>query len=382
MKAAVLGFGTVGVGVYEMLGQARGMEQGPVLVRPGKVDAPFKVDSIEQITADPTVDAVAEVMGGVEPAFSYGCAVLKAGKHFVTSNKALVAAKGVELNRLARENGVAFLFSAACGGAVPFLHNLSLACESDQIKTLGGILNGTTNYMLDAMQRLGLDYAEALADAQRLGYAEADPTADVSGLDALRKIMLACAVAFGKLPNQGLLNEGIESVTAADVAHFQARGYTCRLLAQGCPLPDGQVSAYVEPVLLRAGAPECAVLQNYNMARYEGANAGPIVLMGQGAGRYPTASAVLRDLSCIASGRRYMFSADCDYAQADNSGSTHAYYVRLPAELAGELPAAGEELDGDVLRLITEPLAVSRMHETARRLRQNGAKLFFAAIGG
>ena len=225
----------------------------------------------------------------------------------------------MELNRLAREKGVAFLFSAACGGGVPFLHNLALARESDSILSLGGILNGTTNYMLDAMQRLGLDYADVLADAQRLGYAEADPTADVSGLDALRKIMLACAVAYDKLPTEGFSLEGIESVTAADVAHFQSRGYTCRLLASGGGCRGRSVYAYVEPVLLRAGAPECSVLQNYNMARYEGRNAGRIVLMGQGAGRYPTASAVLRDLSGILRGERDMF-AELRRGRADNSG--------------------------------------------------------------
>ena len=145
MKVALLGFGTVGVGVYEMLAGAEGLEPGPVLVRPGKEDKPFKVSSLSAIVNDPTVGAVAEVMGGVDPAFSYACAAMKAGKHFVTSNKALVAAKGTELNALAREQGVAFLFSAACGGAVPFLHNLALAKESDEILSLGGILNGTTN---------------------------------------------------------------------------------------------------------------------------------------------------------------------------------------------------------------------------------------------
>ena len=379
MKTAVLGFGTVGVGVYEMLNQARGLEPGPVLVRPGKEDAPFKVSSMEAIVNDPSVEAVAEVMGGIEPAFSYACQAMEAGKHFVTSNKALVAAKGVELNRLAREKGVAFLFSAACGGGVPFLHNLALARESDSILPLGGILNGTTNYMLDAMQRLGLDYAEALADAQRLGYAEADPTADVSGLDALRKIMLACAVAYDLLPAEGLLNEGIESVTAADVRHFQPRGYTCRLLASGGRTERG-VYSYVEPVLLRDGAAECSVLQNYNMARYEGRNAGPIVLMGQGAGRYPTASAVLRDLSGILRGERYMFSEHCARGRVDNSGSVHCYYVRLPADLAGEIAAESAEYEGQVARLVTKPMSVAAMHETARRLREQGAALFFAAI--
>jgi homoserine dehydrogenase len=379
MKVAVLGFGTVGVGVYEMLQNARCLEAGPVLVRPGKDDAPFKVTSIEQIAEDPSVDAVAEVMGGIEPAFTYGAAVLRAGKHFVTSNKALVAAKGIELNAIARENGAAFLFSAACGGGVPFLHNLAIAAQSDRILALGGILNGTTNYMLDAMQRLGLDYADVLADAQRLSYAEADPTADVSGLDALRKIMLASAVAYDVLPTEGLLNEGIESITAADVRHFRSRGYTCRLLASGGRTKSG-VYSYVEPVLLRDGAAECSVLQNYNMARYEGRNSGPIVLMGQGAGRYPTASAVLRDLSGILRGERYMFSEHCARGRVDNSGSVHCYYVRLPADLAGEIAAESAEFEGQVARLVTKPMSVSAMHETARRLRARGAALFFAAI--
>ena len=379
MKVAVLGFGTVGVGVYEMLAKAGGLEQGPVLVRPGKNDKPFKVTSIEEIVDDPSVGAVAEVMGGVEPAFTYAAAALRAGKHFVTSNKALVAAKGPELDAIAREKGVAFLFSAACGGGVPFLHNLAIARRSDVIRSLGGILNGTTNYMLDAMQRLHLDYADVLADAQRLGYAEADPTADVSGLDALRKIMLACAVAYGTLPTDGLLNEGIESVTAADVAHFQSRGYTCRLIASGGSTEDG-VYAYVEPVLVRDGAAECSVQQNFNMARYEGACAGPIVLMGQGAGRWPTASAVLRDLSGILRGERDMFPEGVRRGEVDNSVCRHSYYVRLPAALAGELPTVSAELEGEIARVITEPLSVSQMHFAAKRLRESGAEVFFAAL--
>lgn len=382
MKVAVLGFGTVGVGVYEMLRGAKGLEQGPVLVREGKNDAPYKVTSIDAIVNDPQLWAVAEVMGGVEPAYSYAARVLSAGKHFVTSNKALVAAKGIELNELARKNGAAFLFSAACGGGVPFLHNISLARESDEIRSLGGILNGTTNYMLDAMQRLGLDYAGALSDAQRLGYAESDPTADVSGLDALRKIMLACAAAWDSLPTEGLLNEGIESITAADVAHFRARGYTCRLMAQGGINAGGGIYAYVEPMLLRDGAPECAVLENYNMARYEGRCSGPIVLMGQGAGRWPTASAVLRDLGCILGGSREMLREGCRRTAADNDKCEHLYYVRLRADMADAVPAESVETQSGISRIITKPMSVQRMHSMAKMLREKGCEVFFAAIGG
>ena len=381
MKVALLGFGTVGVGVYGMLDGAYGLEQGPVLVRPGKDDSFFKVTEIEKIVNDPSVGAVAEVMGGIEPAFSYVSAVLAAGKHVVTSNKALVAAHGPELAELAEKNNVAFLFSAACGGGVPFLHNLALATESDKILSVGGILNGTTNYMLDAMQRRDMDYADALKDAQRLGYAEADPTADVSGLDALRKIMLACAVAYDQLPAEGLNNEGIESLTAADVTHFKAKGLTCRLLASGGLSDEGRVYAFVEPVLLPASAAECAVLDNFNLARYQGENSGAIILIGQGAGRWPTASAVVRDLSCILQGQRTMMQAGCPRVKADNSACSRVYYVRLPARFEDMLPLKEAEKDGDLLRAVTEPMPVSAMHEAAAKLRQAGAEVFFAAMG-
>ena len=379
MKVAVLGFGTVGKGVYEMLAHADGLEQGPVLVRPGKVDEPWKISDINGIVSDVSVGAVAEVMGGVEPAFSYCAAALKAGKHVVTSNKALVAAKGIELAALAREHKAAFLFSAACGGGVPFLHNLSLAVLSDRIESLGGILNGTTNYMLDAMQRRGLDYASALADAQRLGYAEADPTADVSGLDALRKIMLGCAVGFGLLPVEGLDCEGIESFSAADAADLKKRGLCCRLLARGGKSASG-VYAYVEPMALGASAAECSVLDNFNMARYRGVNSGDIIMIGQGAGRWPTASAVLRDLSCILRGERAMLGAGCVSGKADNSGCAHSYYVRLPAGYAGRLPVKEAWRDGGDARVITEPVSVADMHALAAELRGSGAGIFFAAL--
>lgn len=381
MKVAVLGYGTVGVGVYEMLKAAKGLEAGPVLVRPGKENEAFKVSSIEKITEDPSVDAVAEVMGGVEPAFTYAMAAIRAGKHFVTSNKALVAAKGVELNRAAKEAGVSFLFSAACGGGVPFLHNLARAAQTDEILSVGGILNGTTNFMLDQMQSTGKDYAAALKEAQELGYAEADPTADVTGLDALRKIMLACAVAWGVLPQDGLLNEGIDSLSAADVKDFMARGRVCRLVASGQRAADGRISAYVEPVLVRAGDAESAVLKNYNMARYEGKNAGPIAMIGQGAGRYPTASAVLRDLSGICAGEAAMFPADCVDGSADNSAAKHAYYVRLP-KACGDLFPAAKVLadDGKELRILTEEISVQKMHESAAALRKAGHAVFFAAV--
>ena len=381
MKVAVLGFGTVGYGVFEMLKNAEGLEPGSVLVRQGKDDADYKVTSISQITCDPEIWAVAEVMGGTDPAYEYVSAALRAGKHVVTSNKALVAAHGPELEKLAAENNVAFLFSAACGGAVPFLHNIALAVESDSILSLGGILNGTTNYMLDAMQSRFMTYADALADAQALGYAEADPTADVSGMDALRKIMLACAVAYNMLPDSGLCCEGIESITAEDVNHIQASGYTCRLVTSGGLSDDGKLYAYIEPVLFPANAPECSVLKNFNMAKYIGKNSGQIVFMGQGAGRWPTASAVLRDLNDILHGKRIMMRPDCKRVTADNSLCEHRYYVRLPENLCTALPTEKADVFDGIARVTTKAISVKAMHDFAEESRKGGSSVFFAAIG-
>lgn len=245
---------------------------------------------------------------------------------------------------------------------MPFLHNISLAVQSDEILSLGGILNGTTNYMLDSMQSSSLSYEAALKEAQDLGYAEADPTADVSGLDALRKIMLACAVAYDMLPVDGLCNEGIDSITADDVSYIKSLGLTCRLIVSG-GLSDGSLYAYVEPVLFKENSPECSVLKNYNMARYNGKCSGPIVFMGQGAGRWPTASAVVRDLSDILSGRRYMMKPGCKAVCADNSVVSHRYLLRVDGQHS-----------------ITDSISVKAMHENASELRADGKKVFFAAL--
>ena len=379
MRVAVLGYGTVGIGVYEMLKSAVGLEPGPVLVREGKAREPFHVTSLDEILSDPDVGAVVEAMGGVEPAYRYAREVLLTGRHFVTSNKVLVAAKGPELAALARDHGAAFLFSAACGGGVPLLHNLSVATKSDEILSVSGILNGTTNYMLYAMQSRGLDYGEALKEAQALGYAEADPTADVSGMDAARKILLACAVAFSRLPENGVECEGIDHLSAADVADFQSRGLTCRLIARGVPTGN-TVAAYVEPVLFPAGAPGCSVADNYNMARYEGRRCGPMVFMGQGAGRFPTASAVLRDLGCVLEGRRSMLPSDCVTVTADNDRDSHRYYVRMAAPKDVSLPISELLVSGETIRAVTGPVSVHRMHTYAQKIRSAGGEIFFAAM--
>ena len=377
MKTAVLGFGTVGAGIYEMLKGAEGLEPGPVYVRRGKADEDWKTDDFEALLDEDGVGAVAEAIGGTDPAFSFAKRVLESGRHFVTANKMLVAEHGTELQKIADGNGAAFLFSAACGGGVPLLHNLALARRGDRISSVRGILNGTTNYMLDQMQRFGLGYDEALKKAQELGYAEADPTADVSGLDALRKIRLAATVAFGILPD-GCLNEGIENVTAEDIRFYQSKGLVLKLIAQTKRSEDG-VSAYVEPMLFRQEAPEAGVMLNNNLAAYEGKHCGRITLTGQGAGRYPTASAVIRDLESILDGARRMLPEGTVRRDAVNKNEAR-YFLRLPEAFAERFPDAEilKKEDGS-LRLLTKPLPADGMHRLAAEIRNEGGRIAFAA---
>ena len=380
MKYALLGFGTVGVGVYEMTDKLPALHCEKVLVRTGKVKEDWQTDDMQAILADPSIEAVAEVMGGLHPAYEYLSAALKAGKHVVTANKQLVATYGVELQQLALEQGVAFLFSPACGGGIPFLHNLALAAQTDRVTEVGGILNGTTNYMLDAMQRRGWGYDEALKNAQELGYAEAIPDADVGGMDAAAKIRLACGVAFDLLPElDGMCVEGITSLTADDVAHLQSKGLACKLIAKG-GRQDSGVYAYVEPTIFAQSTAEAALPDNYNLVKYLADNACDMTYSGQGAGRYPTASAVVRDLQDILCGRKLMFPAGLQRGKADPQACSHPYYVRLPAAFAGRVPAESKAQDGDNVRIVTAPMTVGDMHALAAALRPEGAQVFFAGI--
>lgn len=358
MKVSILGFGTVGRGVWEMIENSSDFQIGPVLVLPKEVSQPFHVTDISKITDDSSVDAVVECMGGIDAAFKFVSLCLKASKSVVTSNKALVAAKGLELQKLADEHDCAFIFSAACGGAIPVLHNIAIAKQTDSIISCKGIMNGTTNFILCGLKEGKFcDYSQALKKAQELGYAEADPTADVSGMDTLRKVMLLSAVAFDKLPSSGLCREGIENIDS-----YKDEGIV-KLVGQCGLNTDGSVYAYVEPVVCDEKSSLSHVESNYNQISYIGKNCGLISLSGQGAGRYPTASAVLRDLTAIKNGEKHMLSSSCKEVVAHNENLFHRYVVFTDGKRE-------EVFD-----------SVQKMHEKALNLRNKGCKVFFAQIG-
>ena len=306
MNIALLGFGTVGSHFYKLCEGRTDLHVAAVLSRRPRPELTCTVTAdYDEIVRDPSIDIVVEVMGGIEPAYSYLCAAMRAGKHVVTANKQLMCAHFEELTSLAKEKGVALRCTAAAGGGIPWLTSLSRASELDEIKAVEGILNGTTNYMLSAMTNSGADYApalrkaqelgytfdaEALKKAQELGYAEADPTADVEGLDARRKIVLSADLAFGvNIREEDIPCVGISSITAGDIAKAKDEGLTYKLIARA--EKNGRaVAAFVCPTLFPSSAPEAHTDGTGNLVTLFASRFGKQSFSGAGAGGYPTVS--------------------------------------------------------------------------------------------
>ena len=309
IKCAILGFGTVGVGVAELLDRqkeklsaAAGDELclGYILVRRDMPDSPWRdklVRDFSVIENDPDVAIVAEVMGGVGAAYDYTRRALMAGKSVVSSNKELVATHGRELAVLAREHGASYLFEGSVGGGIPLLRPLSRCLAANRIDEVYGILNGTTNYILTAMETQGQDFSEALKKAQELGYAEADPTADVEGIDACRKTAILADMAFGKnLDPAAIPTQGITAITAADIELARALGCTIKLLGHAIRTQGG-CCAFVEPHLVPKEHILASINGVMNACAVRGDAVNEVVFCGPGAGRYPTASAVAADIA-------------------------------------------------------------------------------------
>ncbi len=309
VQVAILGFGVVGSGVAEVLTQnggsiaersGAGLELKYILDVRDFPDSPYAdkfVKDFSVIENDPEVAVVVETIGGAKAALEFTRRALKAGKSVVSSNKELVAQHGYELLTLARENNVSYRFEASVGGGIPILHPLSQCLTANQLSEVRGILNGTTNYILTHMIGTGLSFEEALKAAQQRGYAEKDPTADVEGIDACRKICILAAIAFGRhvYPDQ-VPTEGITKVTLADVSYASAAGMRIKLLGRALRLPDGKVMAYVAPHLVHASNPLAGVDDVFNAITVRGNAVGDVMFYGRGAGKLPTASAVVADI--------------------------------------------------------------------------------------
>ena len=358
MNIGLLGFGVVGRGVYDLIAQRDDMRIVKVLCLEDVTlpDAEVTKD-FQSIVSDPSIDTVIEAMGGLHPAYDFVRAAMEAGKNVVTSNKALMCTFYDELLPLAAEKGLLLRCTAAVGGGIGWLSELERARRCQTLEQVGGIMNGTCNYILDSMTRLGLNYADALAQAQALGYAEANPSTDVDGIDTWHKVILSSNIAFGvSLEKETVPVAGIRNIRAEDVENFKAHGYVCKLISTGMRTDSG-ISAYVQPTLVAQGEPEAAVPSNYNLITLIGSASGRMSFYGQGAGRYPTAYNVVQDCADLLSGRG--FYSPYGSKQSVCNDRKLRYYV------------SRESWDGQIAEtwgdaVITAPVSVNQLHSWLR----------------
>ena len=311
LTIGLLGCGTVGGALVDLLDARRatitartGVELriGAIAVRDTAkhqdrlADPSLLTTDSAAVVADPEVDIVIELIGGTDPALTLVRTALENGKPVITGNKELLAAHGPELYAVAAEHGVDLLFEAAVAGGIPLIRPLRESLVGEDISRVMGIINGTTNYLLTKMSQEGADYADALADAQALGYAEADPTADVEGYDAGAKAAIIASIVFGvDVRSSDVQHEGISSITAADIDTAKRLGYVIKALAV-IERADGEVAVRVHPAMVPTGHPLANVNDSFNAVFVEGATVGDLMFYGRGAGGGPTASAVLGDL--------------------------------------------------------------------------------------
>lgn len=303
-----MGYGTIGSGVVEVLEVNKDLitERAgePVEVKyildlrdfPGDPYEKCIVHDVNTIVNDPEIGIVVEAMGGVEPAYTFVKSMLLAGKQVTTSNKNLVAAKGAELIKIAKERNLNFMFGASVGGGIPIIRPLNTCLTADEIEEITGILNGTTNYMLTRMANEGVSFDAALKDAQAKGYAEADPTADIEGIDPCRKIAILTSLVCHKQVNyENIYTEGITKITTEDFAYAKSMDRSIKLLASS-KKKDDKYACMVAPFMLDKSHPLCNVNDVFNSVFVHGNMLGDAMFYGSGAGKLPTASAVVADI--------------------------------------------------------------------------------------
>ena len=286
--------------------------------------------SFDRILEDPKIDIVVELMGGIEPAFTYIRSALEAGKSVVTANKDLIADKGGELLQIAEENHVELRFEAAVAGGIPIISPLKNSLAANEIRRIMGIVNGTTNYILTKMTTEGMDYEDALAEATALGYAEADPTADVEGYDAARKIAILATIAFhSRVTFRDVYTEGITRITSKDISYAKTLGRVIKLIALACNTPEG-IEVKVHPMLIPEDHPLASVSGSYNAVYVDGDAVGEVMFYGKGAGEMPTASVARRIAGHTQGATRDNVYRSIPVKRAENTRS--CYFIRMEVE--------------------------------------------------
>lgn len=312
LKIGILGLGTVGGGTYTILTKNKAIiekrtgcdiQVARILDRFKKPDVPeyLYTEDPDDVLASKDIDLVVETLGGIEPASSFMLQAMKNGKHVVTANKAAVAANYDRLTAAAKENNVKFLYEASVGGGIPVLTALQNALQGNNFLEVMGIVNGTTNYILTKMTEDGADYAEVLKDAQAKGFAEADPTADVEGIDVANKLSILIALAFDQyIPPTEIPTTGISAITKADIEAAAAEGCKLKLIAHATLEEDGTVKASVAPEKIPVSHPLAGVSNEFNAVYITGDMVDEVMFYGKGAGALPTGSAIVGDIISVA----------------------------------------------------------------------------------
>ncbi|MGN1194938.1 MAG: homoserine dehydrogenase [Acutalibacteraceae bacterium] len=374
MNVAILGFGVVGSGVAEVISKNADAileNSGTELNLRRILDirdfennkfSSLMTKNFDDVLNDDEIDIVVETMGGVTPAFDFVCACLKKGKHVVTSNKELVAKRGYELLSLARENNVNFLFEASVGGGIPIIRPISRCLAGNRISEIAGILNGTTNFILDKMIVDKMSFEQALKLAQDNGFAERDPSADIDGHDACRKICILASLAFGHhVYPDGVYTEGISKITLKDVEDAGKLGYVIKLIARTKMLESGKIIIMVSPALVKKESILASVNGVFNACLVRGDATGDILMYGKGAGKLATASAVVGDvIDCAANSEKRKFfgwGAPKENFIEDHTNAETALFVRfaqtgIEEKIKSVLPVSVlTEADGETLVL-------------------------------
>ena len=379
MSIAILGYGVVGSGAYEILTKA-GYKVSRVLdVRNYPELGDTLTHDIEDIINDKEITVVAEAIGGNTSSYDFVCRALKAGKHVVSSNKHLICSYYKELHALAKENGVTLRFTASAGGGIPWLYNLKRGLLCDRIYKVMGIMNGTTNFILDAMIRDSREFSEALKEAQALGYAEANPSADIDGLDVARKTAISSSIAFDAVVSEdNVLTFSLRNIRKNDIDYIAEKcGKTVRYLGYGMRTENG-VAAFVEPTLLSSDALESNVFTNNNMISLFGDYVGRLSFYGQGAGKYPTGNALGQDIINILQGDTTLRCTQND-AVMHNEEAKRAYFIRTSSGQAIEATVSEEKI-GNTRYIFTEKISVAAMHALAKKILAEDGESFFAGI--
>ena len=382
LGVAILGYGVVGSGVHEVIKEhaeklinktREKLEVKHILdIRDfsGHPDEKLFTKNFDDILEDKEVTIIAEVMGGVEPAYTYTKKALMAGKSVVTSNKELVSKKGTELLKIAKDNGVCYMFEASVGGGIPVIRPLNQCLAANSITEVMGILNGTTNYILTSMIKKGESFEDALKKAQQLGYAERNPEADVEGIDACRKVSILASLITGKEVNADkIYTEGITKIALKDVEFAEKLGFVIKLIGyiQVC---GEKVFARVSPLLIEKGTPLANVEDVFNGILAVGDSTGEVMFYGKGAGKRPTASAVVADIIDIAGNNpvgKFMWTAPEEDFMMDIQESTTQFFVRAKNLTSAAAHQVFDKIvcttDGDEIAFITAEMTEKEFND-------------------